>query len=134
MIRIKSALKFIGWMILPLFILLILIPLFDPFSGKDLILARFFTGFWYFMVSNFPLISWNADQWVPGVGAFLIAWFFIHCWLSRWAKRTNRPWSLMTSFCVVSLVPVLFVISFIVPGVLLQWDVLREVHWVEIHR
>jgi hypothetical protein len=128
-------LRLYGLMVLLLFIFLYaLIPLLDPFSGKDLILARFLTGFWHFIVGNFPLISWNADQWVPGLGAFFISWFFIHRWFSRWAKRTERPWSLMTSLCVVLLVPVLFVISFIVPGVLLQWEMLQDVHWVEIYR
>ena len=124
-------LKVVGSIFLTLVVLSLM---FDPMDPYHLVFVRFLTGFGHFMARNFPLISWNADQWVPGVGAFLIAWFFIHRWLSRWAKRTNRPWSLMTSFCVVALVPVLFVISFIVPGILLQWEVLRDVHWVEIHR
>ncbi len=28
--------------------------------------------------------------------------------------------------------PVMFVISFIVPGVLLQWETLRQVVWIEV--
>ncbi len=124
-------LKVVGTIFLTFLLLSIMLHPMDP---HYLVLERFLTGFGHFLVRNFPLISWNADSWVPGLGAFLISWFFIHRWLSRWAKRTNRPWSLMTSFCMVSLVPVLFVISFIVPGILLQWDALRDVHWVEIHR
>jgi hypothetical protein len=66
------------------------------------------------------------------LGAFLIAVVFLHRWLSRWASRTGRPWSFATSFCLVSLVPVLFVISFIVPGVIVQWEMLRETAWIEV--
>lgn len=97
-----------------------------PFSGNDLILGRFLFGFVPFLQNNLPAISWNAATWGPGLGAFLIAVVFLHRWFSRWASRTGRPWSFATSFCLVSLVPVLFVISFIVPGVLLQWEALRE--------
>lgn len=116
-----------------IFLMLLFFPfIFDPNDPYHLAIARFFVGFWQFLVHNVPLISWNADQWVPGLGAFLIAWCIIHRWLSRWAKRTNRHWSLLSSFSVVALVPVLFVISFIVPGVLLNWDALIEVNWVEV--
>ncbi|MFM2196901.1 MAG: hypothetical protein RLZZ505_333 [Verrucomicrobiota bacterium] len=128
----RFLLCFIG-----IYVLLCLLILFvqlasPPFSGNDLILGRFFTGFWHFLVANLPAISWNAATWGPGLGAFLIAVVFVHRWLSRWASRTGRPWSFMTSFCIVSLVPVLFVIAFLVPGVLLQWEMLRETAWVEI--
>lgn len=106
----------------------------SPFSGNDLIIERFLTGFWHFLAANLPAISWNAATWGPGLGAFVIAVVFLHRWLSRWASRTGRPWSFATSFCLVSLVPVLFVISFIVPGVLVQWEMLRETAWVEVNR
>ena len=39
---------------------------------------------------------------------------------------------MVSSFCVVSLVPVLFVISSLVPGVLLHWEVLREAVWIHV--
>jgi hypothetical protein len=112
-------------------LLWILLVFSDPESGTVLIVWRFLTGFWHFLAANVPAISWNAATWGPGLGAFIIAVVFLHRWLSRWASRTGRSWSFATSFCLVSLVPVLFVISFLVPGVLVQWEMLREVKWVE---
>jgi hypothetical protein len=133
---IRPILRFLFWFI-GIYVLLCLLILFvqlasPPFSGNDLILGRFFTGFWHFLTANLPMISWNAATWGPGLGAFLIAVVFLHRWLSRWASRTGRPWSFATSFCLVSLVPVLFVISFIVPGVIVQWEMLRETAWIEV--
>lgn len=134
---IQSILRFLMW-IIGIYILLGALMLFmyssSPFSGYDLIVGRFITGYGFFLAANVPAISWNAATWGPGLGAFLIATLFLHRWLSRWAARTGRPWSFATSFCLVSLVPVLFVISFIVPGVLLQWEALQETAWVEIRR
>lgn len=119
--------------ILALFsLLLIFVHTSYELDGNGLILERFLTGFWHFLAANLPAISWNAATWGPGLGAFLIAVVFLHRWLSRWASRTGRPWSFATSFCLVSLVPVLFVISFIVPGVIVQWEMLRETAWIEV--
>ncbi len=118
----------------PMWIIVISVALnvISPFSGNDLIIERFLIGFWYFLAANLPAISWNAATWGPGLGAFLIAVVFLHRLLSRWASRTGKQWSFATSFCVVSLVPVLFVIAFLVPGVLLQWEMLRESAWIDI--
>jgi hypothetical protein len=131
----RPMLRFLLW-IIGIFILLILLLNFTyaaaPFSGNDLILERLITGFWHFLAVNIPAISWNVATWGPGLGAFLLATVLLHRWLSRWASRTGRPWSFSTSFCLVLLVPVLFVISFIVPGVLLQWEALRETIWIVV--
>lgn len=128
----RFLLLFIG-----IYVLLCLLMLFvqlasPPFSGNDLIFGRFLFGFVPFLQNNLPAISWNAATWGPGLGAFVIATIFAHRWLARWAARTGRPWSFVTTFCLMSLVPVLFVISFIVPGVLLQWEMLREVVWIDV--
>lgn len=132
----QLVLRFFLWVIgifilaiLSLYLLFFFIP---PFSGYDLLLGHFLFGFVAFLSNNIPAISWNAATWGPGLGAFLIATLFAHRYLSRWAKRTGRQWSFLTSFCLVMIVPVLFVISFIVPGVLLQWDALRETVWINI--
>jgi hypothetical protein len=98
--------------------------------GDHLLFVHFVSGFWRFLATNLPAISWNAATWVPGVGAFVVAVIFLHCWFSRWASRKLRPWSFVTSLCVVSIVPVLFVIAFIVPGILVQWEMLREAKWL----
>jgi hypothetical protein len=111
----------------------ILVAVFSPWlSGNDLIMERLMIGFIPFLQNNFSEISWNARTWGPGLGAFLVALVFSHRYLSKWAERSGRQWSFLTSFCLFMIVPVLFVISFIVPGVLLQWEVLRETGWIDI--
>lgn len=77
-------------------------------------------------------MSWDAGTWAPGVVSFLVATLFIHLFLSRWASRTGRHWSFWSSVCAALIVPVLFVISFLVPGVILQWEMLRQVPWIDI--
>jgi hypothetical protein len=129
----RPILRFLLWIIgiyVLLCLLMVFVHLSSPFSGNDLILGRFLTGFWHFLDANLPAISWNAATWGPGLGAFLLAVAFLHRWLGRWASRTGRPWSFATSVCLVLVVPVLFVISFIVPGVLLQWEMLRQTVWI----
>jgi len=133
---IRPILRFLLW-IIGIYCLLIalsfLVAIFSPpFSGNDLILGRLLFGFAPFLRENVSAISWNPATWVPGLGAFLIVVVFLHRWLSRWASRTGRSWCFATSFCVVSLVPVLFVIAFLMPGVLLQWEMLRDSAWIEI--
>lgn len=131
-----AVLRFLGWIVgiyIALNLLFLGVFIFSPsFSGNDLVLERILFGFAAFLKNNLPAISWNAATWGPGLGAFLIATAFLHRWLSRWAKRTGRPWSFATSSCLALLVPVLFVISFIVPGVLLQWEALRETVWISV--
>lgn len=128
----RAILRILLW-ILGVFVLIVVtLNALDWRTGQDLVFERFVFGFWHFLAANIPSISWNAATWGPGLGAFLIATIFLHRWLSRWASWTGRRWSFATSFCLVSLVPVLFVISFIVPGVLLQWEALGESAWVDI--
>lgn len=128
----RSFLKFLLWSFVFLLLFVFLINSFDHYSGNDLVLERLVFGFVPFLKYNLPAISWNAATWGPGLGAFLIAVVVGHRYLSRWAKRTGRQWSFVTSFSLVMIVPVLFVISLIVPGVLLQWEVLRETVWIDV--
>jgi len=133
---IRPFLRFLLWIIgiyTLLIVLMFLVAVLSPsFSGNDLIFQSLLFGFVPFLKNNIQSISWNAATWGPGLGAFLVAVVFVHRWLGRWALRTGRPWSFVTSFCLVSLVPVLFVISFLVPGVLLQWEALRETVWIQV--
>lgn len=129
---IRPILRFLLWIIGIFVLFVVILNSLDWKTGKDLVFVRFVFGFWHFLAANLPAISWNAATWAPGLGAFLVAVVFLHRWLSRWASRTGRPWSFVTSFCLVSLVPVLFVIAFLVPGVLLQWEMLRESAWIDI--
>lgn len=116
---------------LGLFLTANLLAIFAPFDGYDLVLLELITGFWFFLSRNLPSMSWDVGTWGPGLGAFLLATVFSHRFLARWAARTNRHWNFGTSLCLALMVPVLFVISFIVPGVLLQLEVLRQVPWFE---
>jgi len=103
------------------------------FGGYDLLAARLSGGFWFFFRENVPAMSWDAGTWAPGLGAFLLAFAVGHRFLKSWAVRTRRYWSFASSFCLVLTIPVLFVVAFIVPGVLLQWEILRHVPWLEVH-
>jgi hypothetical protein len=96
----------------------------------DLLLMELIGGFWFFLRDNLPAMSFDAGTWGPGLGAFLLAIIFAHRFLAAWAARTNRHWGFATTFCLALTVPTLFVISFIVPGVLLQWEMLRQGIWL----
>lgn len=113
-------------------LLWVLLGVLSPFGGYDLLLIHCGAGFWFFLSENLPAMSSDVGTWGPGLGAFLLATVFSHRFLDRWASRTNRQWSFATTLCLMLVVPVLFVIAFIVPGVLLQWEILRQVHWIEI--
>lgn len=95
-------------------------------GGAGLFLTRLPIGFLPFLTHNIPAISLDSGTWGPGIAAYLAAIALGHRFLSRWAERTDRPWSFATTFCLFLLLPVLFAISFIVPGVLLQWELLRQ--------
>lgn len=115
--------------------LLAILILFFPFihySGADLVLIEMTTGFWSFLRLNIPAISWNADTWGPGLGAFILASGIAHGFFSRWAAKTGRAWSVGTTACVMMIMPVLFGIAFIVPGILLQWEILRSGPWIDL--
>jgi len=131
----KYLLRLVALIILILFGLFVVVNvlyLMDPFGGYHLLFFEFIGGFWFFLRENLAAMSWDAGTWGPALGAFLLATFIVHLFLSAWAARTNRHWSFATSLCVALLVPVLFVIAFIIPGVLLQWEMLRQVHWIEV--
>ncbi len=104
----------------------VVFQLIDPFSGYDLLLFHFVAGFVFFLRDNFPAISWDAGTWGPGVMAFLMTIILAHRPLKKWARKTNRYWTLATTVSLALIVPALFVISFIVPGILLQWELLRH--------
>lgn len=117
-----------------LFALALLLPFsfFSPFGGLDLIYERFIFGFWFFLRDSLPAISWDAGTWGPGLAAFLLAALLVHRPAAAWAARSGRHWSVASTMCLALAVPVLFVVAFIVPGVLLQWEMLRQTPWVDI--
>ena len=115
-----------------LFVAINFLYMLSPFGGYDLLFVELIGGFWFFLRDNLPAMSFDAGTWGPGLAAFLLMITIAHRILKSWAAKTNRYWSVGSSFCVALLVPVIFVISFIVPGVLLQWEMLRQVVWIEV--
>ena len=109
-----------------LFVLALLIN-----SGFDEALLHLLGGFFFFLRENLARISTDSATWVPGLGAFCLALAIAHRSLHQHAARKNRKWSFITTICLGSALPVLFVIAFIVPGVLLQVKSLAQAPWFE---
>jgi hypothetical protein len=101
------------------------------FSGRGQLVDEMLTGFHSFLRGNLPAIAWNRETWLPGTAAFLMLPFAIHFVMKPWARRRNRYWSFGSSICTAMSIPALFSISLIVPGILVQWDALRQTPWVE---
>lgn len=102
------------------------------YSGRGQLMDEILTGFHSFLRDNLPAVSWNRETWLPGTVAFLMLPFAIHFVAKPWARRSNRHWSFGSSICIALLIPALFAISLIVPGILTQWDALRQTPWVDI--
>ena len=95
------------------------------------VIWRLLTGFASFLRLNLPRISSDAGTWGPGLTAFGLALVVGHFFLSGWAKKRHRPWSAGSTLCAGLVLPLLFAISFLVPGVLLQVELLGAVKWFE---
>lgn len=95
---------------------------------------RLLTGFAWFLRENLPRISTDAGTWGPGLAAFVLALVVGHFFLRGWAKKRNRPWSAGSTLCAGLVLPLLFAISFLVPGVLLQVELLGDIRWFDRQR
>ncbi|WP_265594476.1 hypothetical protein [Haloferula sp. BvORR071] len=102
-----------------LVVALFLLALGSQFGATQL-LFRLLVGFWFFLATNLPLISTNAATWVPGLAAFGLAVVGIHVFLRPWAVKKGKRWPVGNSLALGAVIPVLFVIAFLVPGILLQ--------------
>jgi hypothetical protein len=109
-----------------LFVLALLIN-----SGFDDVILHLLGGFLFFLRENLARISTDSATWAPGLVAFCLALAIAHRFLHSYAVRTNRSWSFITTICLGSALPVLFVVAFIVPGVMLQVKSLAQVPWFE---
>lgn len=135
MIHIKQLMRNVGVMVLicvGMFLANVFLYMCFLGGGYHQLFERFIAGCWFFLRDNLPAMSFDAGTWGPGLGAFLLATILAHRFLKAWAARTHRYWSFITSFCLALILPVLFVISFMVPGVLVQWEMLRQVVWLEV--
>lgn len=102
-------------------------------SGPGYLEAAFhlIAGSWFFLSERLPIISSDAGTWAPGLAAWVVALAVGHRSLRKWAGAHAGHWRITTTVCLGLLLPVLFVISFIVPGILRQVDGLREVRWFQ---
>ena len=103
-------------------------------QGHFEFLLHLLGGFGFFLHRNLPAISMNSATWIPGVSAFLLVLVVGHRFLKRWATYRGHAWSFTNTFCAAMLLPVLFGIAFIVPGALLQVDLLRQSPWFQPQR
>ena len=83
-------------------------------------LFHFLFGFVCFLGRNLGRMNFNADTLVPGCIAYGIVILLLHWELRRLCRKRGRAWSFYSSFLVGLLLPAVFGISFLVPGVMLQ--------------
>jgi len=135
MSKIRHIVRVLLWTVIVLLVGLILLALLVGLSssGAGFVDAAFHLvgGFWFFLGEKLPAISSDAGTWGPGLAAWLLALAVGHRFLRDWAGARGFQWRVTTTTCLGMLLPVLFTISFIVPGILLQVDGLRKVRWFE---
>ena len=77
-------------------------------------------GFVYFLERNVGRMNFNADTLVPGCIAYGLVILLLHWTLRRLCRKRGRAWNLYSSFLVGLLLPAVFGISLLIPGVMLQ--------------
>jgi hypothetical protein len=87
-------------------------------------LLRIATGFYHFLAANLPRISANADTLIPGIAAFVIATHAAHRMIAGYYRKRGIIWPFSNTCCLAALLPVLFIIAFLVPGVILNLQLL----------
>ena len=121
-------------LILLLFILLLIFTIYLLPTGGYLVAYHLLFGFFHFLRSNLGAVSVNADTWVPGVLAMIIALVISHRFLTSWARRTDHKWTISSTFALGMILPVLFATAFLVPGILLQVKTLGNSSWFNRNR
>ena len=115
-------------------VLLLLIPLPGSLAVIEAI-SRLFIGYHAFLRQNVPRISSDAGTWGPGLAAFLLGLVVIQWFGASWARRRrDRSWRVSNTVAVGMLLPLLFAISFLVPGAILQIGALQQVNWFQYSR
>lgn len=120
--------RLILWNLLVLFLCVILISM-GWAEGQAVMETQFrlFAGWFFFLGRNLPVLEMDPDVWVPGALAFFLAAAVIHLV----ARRRGWPRPLGTGIVLAMLLPLLFAISFLVPGALLQARQLGKEPWIE---
>ena len=130
--HILRVLLWIVFMMLAGFVLLVLLALtIGDAPGILDALFHLIAGFGFFLGEKLPAITSDAGTWGPGLAAWWVALMVGHRFLRDWAVARGFQWRVTTTACLGLLLPVLFAISFIVPGILLQVDGLRKVRWFD---
>jgi hypothetical protein len=97
-------------------------------------LLRFATGCYLFLAANLPVISVNADILVPGIAAFVVATLAAHRMLAGFHQRRGRHWPFSNTCCLAALLPICFIIAFLVPGIILHVELLAGELWPDAAR
>ncbi len=114
-----------GICILAVLLLLISTPYLIS-SGAYLQIYHLLFGFWFFLRDNLKAASPNADTWVPGVFAFIAALWIAHHYVVKWARMRGVHWTAASTLALGMLLPVLFALAFLVPGILFHARSLAE--------
>lgn len=132
MTRAKQICRIIGLVLMLLIITLALFVALALFGSSAFeLIAHFFGGFVFFLMENVPKISTDHATWLPGIGAFILATILAHVMLKRAVRKRGGDWRFKYTAILSLVLPVLFAISFIVPGLLLQADSLARIPWFE---
>ena len=129
---ILRALLRIGIILLACLVLLVMLAVLvgSGLGPLDMVI-HLVAGFGFFLYGNLPKVASDAGTWGPGLAAWLVALAVGHRFLRDWATSRGFQWRVTTTACLGLLLPVLFAMAFIVPGILLQVDGLRKVRWFD---
>lgn len=125
-----------SFLMLAFFAILVLVNIgFEGEVGAILdILWHLITGFVRFLDGNLRRVSSSAETWGPGLAAFFGTVFVGHRILRSWSRKRRHPWPVRSTICIALLLPVFFIISFLLPGMLLQLRGLAGTPWFEHQR
>ena len=84
------------------------------------VIVRLLTGWWSFLQHHIVLLRLDPDLWIPSVAALLIC--LVALFLT--ARRMRIPHPLSAALSLILLLPVLFATAFLVPGIILQLQLL----------
>lgn len=85
-------------------------------------------GFVFFLCRNLQRMNLNWDTLAPGLTAYGMVVLLLHWGLRRFCRIRSREWSFLSSFVVALLLPAVFGISYLVPGVILHLGELAKGH------
>lgn len=129
-----QAARVLGWIVLGALVGFLLLVVFASLifpTGAHLVIFHLAAGFAFFLTDRIQLISADAGTWGPGLVAFFLGLGVVHRLMGAWAAKRAKPWTIGSTLCLGALLPILFAISFLIPGILLQLETLREVRVFE---